>query len=280
MRRVLPAGERAAASDLSSHADRERELRRYTEHALDPEENGSWWIPALKLAAATSGLEQQHSSLAALSPQLLERVTAELMYAGGATIPWVSGRCERVPQARMPAALEQLGALQPGLLSEHEKEALDTRGFVNLGPILPQPQLEALRTRLGELFVAEANDAGIEAHQERGAPRLSDLANKGPEFDVCYQHPKVLAAFAHVMGTDFKVNSLNCRVPLRTQGRQDLHVDWGPDPQQPGQQRGADAIRSGEMRVMRADPFQTRCVSLGCVSNTTCRCVAQVTSSA
>ena len=39
--------------------------------------------------------------------------------------------------------------------------------------------------------------------------------------------PKVLAAFEHVMGTDFKVNSLNARLPLRTQGHQDLHVDWG-----------------------------------------------------
>jgi hypothetical protein len=37
----------------------------------------------------------------------------------------------------------------------------------------------------------------------------------------------VLAAFEHVMGTDFKVNSLNARLPLRTQGHQDLHVDWG-----------------------------------------------------
>ena len=45
------ADEGAAASDLSSHADRERELRRYTEHALPEEANGSWWIPALKLAA-------------------------------------------------------------------------------------------------------------------------------------------------------------------------------------------------------------------------------------
>ena len=45
--------------------------------------------------------------------------------------------------------------------------------------------------------------------------------------------------------TDFKVNSLNARVPLRTQGHQDLHVDWGPDDHEPGQQRGAERVRAG-----------------------------------
>ena len=48
-----------------------------------------------------------------------------------------------------------------------------------------------------------------------------------------------------VMGTDFKVNSLNARLPLRGQGQQDLHVDWGPDPVEPTQQRGADQICQG-----------------------------------
>ena len=43
---------------------------------------------------------------------------------------------------------------------------------------------QACRERLGALFVAEASEAGLEAHQERGAPRLSDLVNKGAAFDV------------------------------------------------------------------------------------------------
>ena len=51
--------------------------------------------------------------------------------------------------------------------------------------------LQACRRRLGELFVEEGSEAGLEAHQERGAPRLSDLVNKGVEFDVCWTHPKV-----------------------------------------------------------------------------------------
>lgn len=49
------------------------------------------------------------------------------------------------------------------------------------------------------MLTQEGSEAGLEAHQERGAPRLSDLVNKGQEFDICWTHPKVLAAFQHVM---------------------------------------------------------------------------------
>lgn len=246
LRRVLP---RDSARRTGPHTDmsmataesRARELRRYTTDTV--EENGSWWIPALKLAAAC-GLGDQGSPLSELAPELLARSLGNLLFAGGATIPWVVGRCERVPRSRMAASLATLG-VRPSLLSPEERHALDLRGFVNLGPIIPPPALEALRVRLGQLFVEEGHRAGLEAHQERGAPRLSDLVNKGAAFDMCWTHPKVLAAFQHVMGDDFKVNSLNARLPLRAHGHQDLHVDWGPDPARPSQQRGADQIRAG-----------------------------------
>ena len=239
LRRVLPRSGSSGCA-LTTARERDEALARYTTLAID--ENGEWWLPALRLAAASALLRDSASPLAAVLPVLLERCAAELIYAGGATVPWVSGRCERVPQAQMN--LPALG-VRPSLLSQSERVALDERGFINLGCLLSDRELDALRQRLAALWVVEGSEAGLEAHQERGAPRLSDLVNKGACFDVCWSHPKVLAAFQQVMGTDFKVNSLNARLPLRGQGQQDLHVDWGPDPVEPTQQRGADQIRQG-----------------------------------
>ena len=56
--------------------------------------------------------------------------------------------------------------------------------------------------------------------------RLADLVNKGPTFDICYTHPRVLAAIAHVLTADFKLSSLNYRAALPGQGHQPLHADW------------------------------------------------------
>lgn len=150
LRRVVP---RSAVphGDLATRAERERALVRYTENAI--EANGEWWLPALRLAAARGLGEASGSPLELLGPELLERCAAELFCAGGATIPWVRGRCERVPQARMAASLASLGT-HPSLLTDAEAHDLDVRGFVNLGKILSSAELEACRQRLGALFVA------------------------------------------------------------------------------------------------------------------------------
>src|SRR5207248_2903315 len=70
-------------------------------------------------------------------------------------------------------------------------------------------------------------NAGKEVHQETGTDRLSDLVNKAPMFEVCFTHPRVLAAIAHVLRGEFKLSSLNYRAALPGQGLQGLHADWG-----------------------------------------------------
>jgi ectoine hydroxylase-related dioxygenase (phytanoyl-CoA dioxygenase family) len=122
-------------------------------------------------------------------------------------------------------ALRELG-VSAGHLTGPDKARLDQDGYLPLPGILDAGQLQAIRCRLAELSAAEGQQAGAEVHQEEGTDRLADLVNKDPVFDVCFTHPKILAAMAHVLG-DFTLSSLNARAALPGHGQQRLHADWG-----------------------------------------------------
>lgn len=122
-------------------------------------------------------------------------------------------------------ALEALG-VRTDTLSVAEKEQLDRDGYLPLPGILTADQVTALASRLDDLAREEGAAAGLEVHQEAGTDRLSDLVNKDPLFEVCFTHPRVLAAIAHVLGDDLKLSSLNSRAALPGQGLQGLHADW------------------------------------------------------
>jgi len=93
----------------------------------------------------------------------------------------------------MQDALENLG-VRPDTLTRQEREKLDHDGFLPLSGLLTPGQLGNLRARVDELVQAEGDQAGTEFRQEPGAERLSDLVNKGAVFDICFTHPRVLAA--------------------------------------------------------------------------------------
>jgi len=122
-------------------------------------------------------------------------------------------------------ALRELG-VSAGQLTEPDRARLDRDGFLPLPGILGAGQLQTIRRRLAELSAAEGQQAGAEVHQEDGTDRLADLVNKDPVFDVCFTHPTILAAMAHVLG-DFTLSSLNARAALPGHGQQRLHADWG-----------------------------------------------------
>jgi len=122
-------------------------------------------------------------------------------------------------------ALTTLGVTQDSL-SQAEKDFLDQNGYLPLPNILSAEQLAQIRKRTDELIAAEGEDAGKEVHQEAGATRLSDLVNKDPIFEVCFTHPRVLAAINHVLRGDLKLSSLNYRAALPGFGLQGLHADW------------------------------------------------------
>ncbi len=123
-------------------------------------------------------------------------------------------------------ALMELGVSE-GLLSSDEKAFLDEKGYLPLPGILSDDVRAAMVRRVDELAALEGDKAGTEVHQEVGTTRLSDLINKDPIFEVCFTHPKVLAAISHVLKGNLKLSSLNFRAALPGHGLQALHCDWG-----------------------------------------------------
>ncbi len=127
---------------------------------------------------------------------------------------------------KIAEALFALG-VRDNTLTDDEKAKLDADGYLPLGHILSPETIAAMRARLDHFLAVEGANAGKEVHQETGTDRLSDLVNKDAIFDICYTHPRVLAAIAHVLGSEFKLSSLNFRAALPGQGLQGLHADWG-----------------------------------------------------
>jgi ectoine hydroxylase-related dioxygenase (phytanoyl-CoA dioxygenase family) len=138
------------------------------------------------------------------------------------------------------SALQALGVTETTITSA-EKNFLDENGYLPLPGILAPKEIEAIRSRLVELLALEKENAGKEVHQEAGTARLANLVDKGDAFRVCFTHPRVLAALAHVLGSDMKLSSLNSRAALPGQGLQGLHADW-PRAVEPGQYQVCNSI--------------------------------------
>ncbi|HSS49781.1 MAG TPA: phytanoyl-CoA dioxygenase family protein [Thermoanaerobaculia bacterium] len=139
----------------------------------------------------------------------------------------------------MATALRDLGVTDD-VLTQAEKDQLDRDGYLPLEGVLPLEEVSALNKRLAELTAAEGDRAGLEVHQEKGTDRLADLVNKDAKFEVCFSHPRVLAAMKHVLG-EFKLSSLNSRAALPGEGHQALHADSG-HPVQPGEYEVCNSI--------------------------------------
>ncbi len=135
----------------------------------------------------------------------------------------------------MDEALAALGVCDETLTPD-EKTFLDEHGYLPLEGVFTD-QAAAFGARLVEIAGEEGERAGWELRarqgtgrvrfrKDPGAVRLGDLVNKDPAFAVCFTHPRVLAAMAHVLRKDFKLSSLNARFALPGHGLQPLHVDW------------------------------------------------------
>ncbi len=119
-------------------------------------------------------------------------------------------------------------------LTQEEKIFLSENGYLNLGKLLDDMQLDQIRAHIHALLASEGDAAGSELFdspyirhpKEAGADRLADLVNKGPIFDSFYTNPRLLAAVAHVLGQDIKLSSLNYRSAKPGMGAQKLHADW------------------------------------------------------
>ena len=65
-----------------------------------------------------------------------------------------------------------------------------------------------MKERIEELIAQDKRP-----QHDEGVDGMYYLVNRDPIFEVCFTHPCVLAAMSHVQGGEFKLLSLNARVP-------------------------------------------------------------------
>jgi ectoine hydroxylase-related dioxygenase (phytanoyl-CoA dioxygenase family) len=120
-------------------------------------------------------------------------------------------------------------------LTEQERRSLDEDGFLVLADFMSADLLAALRLRVAELFAEEGDRAGSEFKPEPGCGRLANLVDKGEVFRRIIAMPRLLACIGHVLGSEFKLSSLNARsVPPEGGGAQPLHTDMSALPDASG----------------------------------------------
>ena len=127
----------------------------------------------------------------------------------------------------LPEALEALG-VRPATLSAAEKAHLDREGYLPLPGILDGQQVAAL------LAAAEAVYADEGTGREGGPAESSYMQNKAAGFDICFTHPRVLAAVCHVLDGPIKSFGVHGRPHPPGGERQKLHVDYNGPPPRPG----------------------------------------------
>ena len=100
--------------------------------------------------------------------------------------------------------------------------ALQQRGFVVLPGPMPSDRVERL---INAYTAAVASAAPGDIRIGSTSTRVSDLVNRGPEFDAVYVFPPLLEACRLVIGGPFKLSSMHARTVRPRTPAQDLHVD-------------------------------------------------------
>ena len=108
-------------------------------------------------------------------------------------------------------ALYTLG-VRENTLSDEEKYRLDEDGFLPFPNLIPAELVAQMRSEMEALFVLESTG-------EPDMPKeCTNMQNKSSAFDVCFTHPRLLAAVAHVLKEDFRSLGIHSR-PNRPGGR-------------------------------------------------------------
>ena len=121
------------------------------------------------------------------------------------------------------------------MLTDKQKQDLDTQGYVILERYLSPEMLREVIDRVEELYTQEGENAGSEFRKEPGARRLANLVDKGPIFEKLVASPEVLELVGHVLNDNFKLSSFNARsTDPFCKDAQPLHCDAGALPDQRG----------------------------------------------
>jgi ectoine hydroxylase-related dioxygenase (phytanoyl-CoA dioxygenase family) len=120
-------------------------------------------------------------------------------------------------------------------MTESNRRNLDERGYVVLESFTGPSLLKELRRRVEELLEQEGSQAGSEFKQEPGSRRLANLVDKGDVFEQVIAAPEILELVGHVLGSRFKLSSLNMRsANPQSDWVQPLHCDAGAIPDERG----------------------------------------------
>ncbi len=147
--------------------------------------------------------------------------------------PFLRKDANRLPLTEIELALESLGLRDEHntVLSPSEKNKLDQEGYLNLGPLLNEEQLVAMRRRYDSAI--EQDGGKPENVGSIGIGRLVDIVvkpiNSDGLLDTLFLHPRLLAAVRHILGIHFKFIGSNYHCALPGYGHQGIHADflWG-----------------------------------------------------
>jgi len=118
---------------------------------------------------------------------------------------------------------------------ERHKQELAETGFAVLEDYMGDSLLDQMRQRVDQLFLEEGSAAGAEFKTEENARRLANLVDKGEVFRDAIVRPEMLELVETVLGTEFKLSSLNVRsANPRSASVQPFHVDMGLLPDKRG----------------------------------------------
>ncbi len=108
-------------------------------------------------------------------------------------------------------------------------------GFTILPDLLTPVRVAGLICAVEQLYRAEGSRAGSEFRQEPHCRRLANLVDKGEVFRSLLIEPSVRSALEEVLGSSYKLSSLNARsADPESDSAQPLHADMGAIPDERG----------------------------------------------
>lgn len=104
-------------------------------------------------------------------------------------------------------------------LTNSEQLQLENDGYLALPGIIAPECIRAMKAQLEVLLAITKQD-------HAGTLIVNDLYDH-EVFDMAWQHPRVLGAVSHLLGSDFRLTGVSSRGLRPGHGQQSLHSDWG-----------------------------------------------------
>jgi ectoine hydroxylase-related dioxygenase (phytanoyl-CoA dioxygenase family) len=121
------------------------------------------------------------------------------------------------------------------ILAAEDRAALDAAGYLRLSGVADAEAVEAMRAAWARRMQAEP------ASGKRGNNDGPERLEHDPVFAPCLEHPRVMAAVAHLLDGDVVLLGFRGREPMAGSGQQGFHVD-AAQPVEPDRQMLANAF--------------------------------------